>query len=198
MNWKLRNTLYATAEGGSGGGTSVPPSPPEDQGGKEEKGGEANDLEGKLKDFIEQKHKEWLNDYQQKQSEAEKLKGLSAEQRLEHEKQELVKKLKEYEEKESRSVMAKTVRDELSKANVAVGDNLVDMLIATTAEATLARTTEFAKAYNEAVQSAVNKLTRTPDPKIGMSATVTKEDIAKIKDTNERIKAMLKHKELYN
>lgn len=121
-------------------------------------------------------------EFEQKQAESEKLKKMDDAQRREYE---LERRIKELEERE-RATAIKENRMEASNVMLKRGlpVEFVDYVIADDAETMLENINQFEKAFNTAVQNAVDKRISTPKPgakgNSTASATITKEQFAKM------------------
>ena len=131
---------------------------------------------------------------------AKKLAEMNATQKAEYERDQLKKKLEELERQASLGEMTKTARKMLSESNINIPDELLSMMVTTDAEETKVAVDGFAKAFKEAVESAVKERLKGEPPKrsSGSSQSMTKEQIMAIKDHELRQKKMLEHKELFN
>ena len=153
-----------------------------------------------LDKIINQKFAEWQKKQQKAVDEAKKLAEMNAQQKAEYERDQLQKRIEEYEKKESLSEMKKTARDMLKESNISVSDELLSMMVSTDAEETKAAVDGFAKAFKEAVEEAVKERLKGTPPKVGTKGApaMTKEQIMDIKDPELRQKKMLENRELFN
>ena len=150
--------------------------------------------------IIDKKFAEWQKKQQKEVDEAKKLAEMNATQKAEYERDQLKKKLEELEKQASLGEMTKTARKMLSESNINIPDELLSMMVTTDAEETKVAVDGFAKAFKEAVESAVKERLKGEPPKrsSGSSQSMTKEQIMAIKDHELRQKKMLEHKELFN
>ena len=150
--------------------------------------------------IIDKKFAEWQKKQQKEVDEAKKLAEMNATQKAEYERDQLKKKLEELERQASLGEMTKTARKMLSESNINISDELLSMMVTTDAEETKVAVDGFAKAFKEAVESAVKERLKGEPPKrsSGSSQSMTKEQIMAIKDHELRQKKMLEHKELFN
>lgn len=151
--------------------------------------------------LFNKKFAEWEKKKQKEIDEAKKLAEMNAQERAEHERDELQKKLDALEKKDTLSEMTKTARKMLSDEGVSVPDEVLAMIVDTDAEKTKAAVDAFGKAFKDAVESAVKEKLKGNPPRKGTSGggtTMTKEQILNIKDPEERQKAMLENRELFN
>ena len=150
--------------------------------------------------IIDKKFAEWQKKQQKEVDEAKKLAEMNATQKAEYERDQLKKKLEELERQASLGEMTKTARKMLSESNINIPDELLSMMVTTDAEETKVAVDGFAKAFKEAVESAVKERLKGEPPKrsSGSSQSMTKEQIMAIKDHELRQKKMLEHKDLFN
>lgn len=172
------------------------------------KSGEGNNSKPELKytdedvdKLFNKKFAEWEKKKQKEIDEAKKLAEMNAQERAEHERDELQKELDALKKKDSLSEMTKTARKMLSDEGVSVPDEVLAMIVDTDAEKTKAAVDAFGKAFKDAVESAVKEKLKGNPPRKGTGGggtTMTKEQILNIKDPEERQKAMLENRELFN
>lgn len=165
-----------------------------------EKTGEAKYSDKDVDNIINQKFAEWQKKQEKAVDEAKKLSAMNAQQKAEYERDKLQKELDEYKRQASLAEMTKTARKMLSENGITVSDELLSMLVTTEAEETKAAVDGFAKAFTEAVESAVKERLKGEPPRKGSGGAVamTKEQIMAIKDPELRQKKMLENKELFN
>jgi hypothetical protein len=133
----------------------------------------------------------------------QKLKAVSAEnakKKAEYERDQLQKELDGYKKKDALAEMTKTARKMLSDNGISISDDLLSLMVTTNAEETKVAVDGFAKAFKDAVESAVKEKLKGEPPKrgAGSAQTMTKEQIMAIRDPELRQRAMLEHKELFN
>lgn len=150
--------------------------------------------------IIDKKFAEWQKKQQKEIDEAQKLATMNATQKAEYERDQLKKELDEYKKQASLAEMSKTARKMLSDSGITIKDELLSMLVTTDAEETKTAIDSFTKAFKEAVEAEVKDRLKGNAPKAstGGVATMTKEQILAIKDTELRQQKMLEHKELFN
>lgn len=175
----------------------------------DDKGGKGGNAEPDNKDtkkysdadvdeIINKKFAKWQKEQEKKISEAEKLAGMNAQEKAEHERDKLQKELDELKRANSVAEMEKTARTMLRDDGVNVPDEVVSSLIAEDADNTKAKVEAFSKAFKEAVQTAVKDALKGKAPATGKSgSTLTKADILKITNRAERQKAIAEHIELF-
>lgn len=149
-------------------------------------------------EIINKKFAKWQKEQEKKISEAEKLAGMNAQEKAEHERDILQKELDELKRANSIAEMEKTARTMLHDDGVNVPDEVVSSLIAEDADNTKAKVEAFSKAFKEAVQDAVKEALKGKAPSNGKGgSTLTKADILKITNRAERQKAIAEHIDLF-
>lgn len=149
-------------------------------------------------EIINKKFAKWQKEQEKKISEAEKLAGMNAQEKAEHERDTLQKELDELKHANSIAEMEKTARTMLHDDGVNVPDEVVSSLIAEDADSTKAKVEAFSEAFKEAVQTAVKDALKGKAPATGKGgSTLTKADILKIANRAERQKAIAEHIELF-
>lgn len=151
-------------------------------------------------EILNKKFARWQEQQQKAVDEAKKLAEMNATQKAEYERDQLQKKLDELEKQASLVEMTKTARKMLSDAGIVIPDELLSMMVTTEADETKAAVDGFAKAFTEAVESAVKERLKGEPPRKGSGspAPMTKEQIMAIKDPELRQQKMLEHRELFN
>lgn len=154
--------------------------------------------DAEVDEIINKKFAKWQKEQEKKISEAEKLAGMNAQEKAEHERDTLQKELDELKRANSIAEMEKTARTMLHDDGVNVPDEVVSSLIAEDADSTKTKVEAFSKAFKEAVQTAVKDALKGKAPATGKSgSTLTKADILKITNRAERQKAIAEHIDLF-
>ena len=154
--------------------------------------------DAEVDEIINKKFAKWQKEQERKISEAEKLAGMNAQEKAEHERDTLQKELDELKRANSIAEMEKTARTMLHDDGVNVPDEVVSSLIAEDADSTKTKVESFSKAFKEAVQTAVKDALKGKAPATGKSgSTLTKADILKITNRAERQKAIAEHIDLF-
>lgn len=168
--------------------------------GEEKKDGtEKKYSDEELDAIINKKFAKWKADEQKKIDEAAKLAKMTAQEKAEHERDELQKELDALKREKALSDMGKTARQILSENDIALSDSLVEMLITEDAEQTKENLAKFTEAFKAAVQAELKKQLSGKTPKAGGEKTgITKEEILKIKDPVKRRQAIAENLELFN
>lgn len=153
-----------------------------------------------LDEIVGRKFAKWQEKQQKAVDEAKKLAEMDATQKAEYERDQLKKELAELKRKSALSDMTKEARKMLSDEGINISDELLAVMVTTEAEETKAAIDGFSKAFKEAVESAVRERLKGEPPRKGTGgvASMTKEQIAAIKDPELRQKKMLENKHLYN
>ena len=157
--------------------------------------------DAEVDDLINRKFAEWQKKQQNAVDEAKKLAEMSAQERAEHERDELKKELDALKKQANLAEMTKTARKLLSDDGITVPDELLAMMVSDSADDTKAAISGFSTAFKSAVEVAVKERLRGEPPRrgnAGGTAPMTKEQIMKIKDTDLRQKKMLENKHLFN
>lgn len=154
--------------------------------------------DAEVDEIINKKFAKWQKEQEKKISEAEKLAGMNAQEKAEHERDTLQKELDALKRANSIAEMEKTARTMLHDDGVNVPDEVVSSLIADDADNTKAKVEAFSKAFKEAVQTAVKDALKGKAPATGKGgSTLTKADILKIANRAERQKAIAEHIDLF-
>lgn len=164
-------------------------------------GGGKKYTDAEVDDLINRKFAEWQKKQQKAVDEAKKLAEMSAQERAEHERDELKKELDALKKQASLAEMTKTARKLLSDDGITVPEELLAMMVSDSADDTKAAISGFSVAFKNAVEVAVKERLRGEPPRrgnAGGTAPMTKEQIMKIKDTDLRQKKMLENKHLFN
>ena len=132
-------------------------------------------------------------------SEAEKLANMNVQQKAEYERDKALKELAEFQRKDTLISMTKTARAMLVDENISISEGLIESLVAEDAETTKTNVADFAKSFTDAVDKAVKEALKGEPPKGGKGQSkITKEDIDKIQDKGERLKAIQENQHLYD
>ena len=175
-----------------------PTDPPADPKPKDPKPPELKYSDADLDKILNQKFAEWQKKQQKAIDEAKKLAEMDAQERAEHERDELQKELDALKKKDSLSEMTKTARKMLSDEGVRVPDEVLAMIVNTDAEKTKSAVDAFGKVFKDAVESAVKEKLKGNPPKKGDGGQLTKEQIFAVKDPAERQKLIAENMDLFN
>lgn len=127
--------------------------------------------------IVDKKFAKWQKDLEAKKQEAEKLAKMNAEQKALHEKEQLEKRIAEYEKKENIREMEKEARKMLSEQKIPITDDIVSYFVSEDAESTK-KGVEALTAYVNNLQEQweiVRNTGKTPKKVAGNTQTVTVE-----------------------
>lgn len=94
------------------------------------------EFDKKVAKALETARSKWEQEQADKEDEAKKLARMNAEQKAQHEKDQLLKELAELKEERTRSEMTATARGMFSEANLSIKDALINQLVADNADDT--------------------------------------------------------------
>nr|DAZ02127.1 MAG TPA: capsid scaffolding protein [Caudoviricetes sp.] len=151
-------------------------------------------------EILNRKFAEWQKKQQKAVDEAKKLAEMDATQKAEYQRDQLQKELDELKRASALAEMSKTARKMLSDSGINISDDLLSVMVTTDAEETKAAIDGFSQMFSDAVEAAVKERLKGEPPRKGSggTATITKEQIGKIKDHELRQQKMLENRELYN
>ena len=165
---------------------------------EEQKSEEKKYTDAEVNAIIDKKFAKWQKDQEEKITEAQKLAEMNAQQKVEYERDQLRKQLKEYEKANTMAEMTKTARTILKEDGINAEDELLTLLVSEDAEHTQKAVKAFAELYKASVEAEVNERLRSSTPRRGTTtAKITKEQIAQIKDPVERRRLIAENPELY-
>lgn len=152
-----------------------------------------------VEELINKKFAEWEKRQKKTEDEAARLAGMNAQQRAEHERDELEKKYNDLLKQNTIATLTVQARKMLSDGGViGIPDELVAVLVTEDADTTKTNVDAFTKLFKQAVQEAVKTANRKPSPKTGATGgTLTKADILKVEDINERQKLIRENMDLF-
>lgn len=150
---------------------------------------------------LAKKYAEMQEKHQKEIDEAKKLEQMSAEEKAQKEMEDLKNQIEALKTSNAKAEMMKSARSILADKNITIGDDLLGTLVTTEAESTKKNVEEFATAFSAAVKEAVKKAMagKTPEGKGdgNNNNTITKEEILKVTDRNERQRLMAEHLDLF-
>lgn len=157
------------------------------------------EFDKKVAKALETARSKWEQEQADKEDEAKKLARMNAEQKAQHEKDQLLKELAELKAERTRSEMTTTARGMLNEANLSIGDDLINQLVADNADDTKKAVEGFIDLFNENLEKAINERLKSPLPKTSKgNNSLTKADIFAVKDTNERQRLISENLHLFN
>lgn len=141
--------------------------------------GEKKEADGKYTDeqvneIINRKFAEWSSKKEKELDEAKKLAQMDERQKAEYERDVLKQELSELKKENTRAKMAKTARAMLSEKNIAIGDDLVSILITDEAESTKANVDQFSSLFQDAVEKAVAERLKSKTPEANLTTNFVK------------------------
>lgn len=193
----------AGATGTEGKGTDGNKCSTEGNGGTGDDGGKGGEPEKKYTDddidrIINKKFAEWQKKQQKAVDEATRLANMTAQEKAEHERDEMEKKYNELLRQNTVAQLTVQARKILSDDGISnIPDEIVSVLVAEDADKTKANVDAFSKMFKNAVQEAVKTANKKPSPKTGSGSTLTKADIMKVEDINERQRLIRENYELF-
>ena len=130
--------------------------------------------------------------------EAQKLAEMNAQEKAEHQRDELQKQLDALLRDKAIADMKTTARGMLKAEEINAPEEIIAALITDDAETTNEAVKAFAKMYKQAVQDGIKEALKGHTPTKGSSASSkTKEEILDIKDAYERTKAIEENLDLF-
>lgn len=149
--------------------------------------------EEELNAIIDRRYARWQAQAQKQASQADKYAQLSSDEKV----KELEKQIKELNNKQAKSDMMKSARVDLRERNIDLDDDLLDLLVVSdNAEKTKENVKNFADLFEKAVESRVKDTLKGHAPK-AKSSNITKEEIMKVKDRNQRQRLIKENIDLF-
>ena len=147
-------------------------------------------VQNALRDFAQQQ--------QAQQTEAEKLAGMNGTQRLEYERDSYKNQLEQLQKQMNLSQMQAAARSMLAEKHIHAADGLICAIVTEDAETTKKNVEDFAKMFTDAVEAAVKERLKSDTPRTGVPAgKMTKEQIFAISDAEQRIDAIRKNIDVF-
>ena len=134
----------------------------------------------------DKKFAKYKEDEQKKINEAEKLATMTAEERMAAKADELQQRVNELEARENIAKMGAIARQLCSEAGISPSYAILSVLVSDDAEKTKGAVEGYIAAYKEDVQTGVQNALKGAPPKTGGTNTLTKEDILKVENREER------------
>lgn len=151
-----------------------------------------------VNEIINRKFAEWSSKKEKELDEAKKLAQMDERQKAEYERDVLKRELSELKKENPRAKMAKTARAMLSEKNIAIGDDLVSILITDEAESTKANVDQFSFLFQDAVEKAVTERLKSKTRTKMVGKGMSREEILSIPDSGKRRRAIAENLELFN
>ena len=177
--------------------TDPAPADPKPEDKKEETKPEAKYTDEDLNKLINKKFAEWQEKKEKELTEAKKLAEMNAQERAEHERDEMKRQLETLMKQQSLTEMTKTARTMLADKEINVSDDLLSMLVSEDADKTKSTIDSFVGLFQAAVKRAVANALKGNIPKTGAPSGVTKEQIMAVKDRSERKRLIRENMELF-
>lgn len=177
--------------------TDPAPADPKPEDKKEDQKPEAKYTDEDMNKLINKKFAEWQEKKEKELTEAKKLAEMNAQERAEHERDEMKRQLETLMKQQSLTEMTKTARAMLTEKEIHVSDDLLSMLVSEDADKTKSTIDSFVELFQGAVKSAVADALKGNIPKTGASSGTTKEQIMAVKDRAERQRLIRENMELF-
>lgn len=169
-----------------------------DNDGKDDARNEKKYSDADLDKIIENKFAKWQKQQAKAVDEAKKLANMTAQERVEHERDKLKAELDALKKANAVAEMEKTARGILQSDGVNIPDVIISSLVADDADATSENVKAFSKAFKAAVQAEVKSQLSHKSPSTGATGkAMTKEEINKITDPVKRQEAIRSNLNLY-
>lgn len=169
-----------------------------DKDGKDSDRNEKKYSDADLDKIIENKFAKWQKQQAKAVDEAKKLANMTAQERVEHERDKLKAELDALKKANAVAEMEKTARGILQNDGVNIPDVIISSLVAEDAESTSNNVKAFSKAFKAAVQAEVKSQLSHKSPSTGATGkAMTKEEINKITDPVKRQEAIRNNMNLY-
>ena len=143
------------------------------------------------------KYAKYKEDEKKRIDEAKRLAEMTAQEKAEHERDEMRKELEALKAANTRAEMKSEARAILKERHITAPEEILDVLVTTDAEATKKAVEAYAEAFSTAKEEAVKDALKGDAPKTGGSKTLTKEDIMKVQDRKERQRLINENLELF-
>lgn len=123
--------------------------------------------------ILNKKIAKWKKEQEKAVKEAEKLAGMNAQEKAEHERDTLQARIDELEKKEAIANMTKEARNMLVSEGINASDEILSMIVTDDAEAVKAAVESFSKLFKEEVENAVKKRLAGETPRAGSGTQQT-------------------------
>ena len=147
--------------------------------------------------IVDAKFAKWQEKKEKELSEAKKLAEMSAQEKLEFERDQLKAELERLRESKDRNDMLGVARTMLAEHKLTIDENLLDLLVVKDADKTKGNVDSFIKLFNEAVNKGVLDRVKNPNEKRGSVSKMSREEIYAIKDPILRQKKIEENYELF-
>jgi NADH dehydrogenase/NADH:ubiquinone oxidoreductase subunit G len=131
--------------------------------------------------------------------EADKLAEMNEDEKSEHEKKTLLKRIAELEKKDNLAAMSKEASKMLSEASIMGDDETLGFVVRDTAEATKNAVDKFISLVDKAAEEKTRQALSGKSPKVNMNPgkQLSKKEIMAIKDTTERQRMIQENMHLF-
>lgn len=136
--------------------------------------------------LLNRKFAEWQSKKEKELEEAKRLASMSEQEKLQHERDAMQKKLDALLQQQTLSEMSKEARRILSDKGINVDDNLLGMLVSDDADKTKKTVDSFVSLFQESIKKAVADALKGSTPKTGSTSNLTKDQILEVKSRAER------------
>lgn len=129
----------------------------------------------------------WEAERKANEDEAKKLAKMNAEQKAQHEKEQLEKRIAELETERTLNTMRLTAQSMLAEKGLTISNAVIDQIVSTDAEKTKIAVDEFGDAVQKMLSDMLEERLKGTTQKRGTNFNaMTKEEILSIKDRQER------------
>ncbi len=187
--------LFAGDEGGDEGGSG-------ETGDPEDKTGDGGNDDKKYTDedvnkIINKKFAEWEKKQQKAVDEATRLANMTAQEKAEHERDEIQKELNDLKKANAIAGMQAEARKMCQTKGINVSDEILTMIVSDNADDTKKSVESFIDIFQKEVKRAIKDALKGDSPKNKKGSTFSKEQILGIKDPIERQKMIAENIELF-
>lgn len=151
----------------------------------------------KVGEMIQAALSDYVKQQEQARTEAEKLAGMNAGEKLEYERNQYKAELDSLKSQIAFSQLQGTARAMLAERNIHVPDGIIAAIVTGDAETTKENVTAFAEMYAQAVEDGIKERMKSETPKTGKTSGMTKKQILAVKDAKTRIKLINENMSLF-
>lgn len=132
-----------------------------------------------------------------KVEETTRLAQMNEKEKADHERKAMEDELAMLKAEKAHNAMMKEARQMFKADGLTIPDEIINVLVADTAEATSGAVKAFSGLFQNAVQAEVKRQLAGNEPRKGSASAMTREEILAIKDTHKRLKAIEENMELF-
>ena len=149
--------------------------------------------------ILNQKFAKWEANKQKEIDEAARLANMTSEEKRQAELESLQAKIAELEAKDNKAKMSEVARTMMSEADVSAPTEILNLLVADSAEATKTSVEAYINAFRSEVKKAVKAQLsgKSPNNSNGAPSTLTKKEIMSVKDRTERQRLINENPKLF-